>query len=1138
MHRGRLAPLALALAAALGLGSCGGDGAGTAQSSDAAAAETTAGCLPQQTRPDGTCCPPGHFFEYAQDSCARVGPPECAQSVLTDPTSCVPRWCPRWRDAAGEACAPAAEGCALQGEVCTAQELADGAGCEAGRFPGPDAAGGCLAAGWFPGSGLGPEGDGAPVPLPALPPLSESVPPGVPALVPLPALDDTFFCIDPTTGIRRFCSAEETGICRRAADGSLPDPDRCVLVGVPWASRVCPPGFAIDTGASGAKGGLPACRADPADCGLDLYGDATLTDDKALFVNAATGDDDAAGTRAAPLKTIAVALAQAATGATVAVAAGVYTEALTLSRPVRLAGRCAHLVKLAGPAGVPAVQVKGQTAPGEVSVRGLHVQGAGSGVYVLSGGQVLLQRLWIDKARAAGMLAWGGGVSVQAQSVLISGARAATPKGKFGHGVNVEGGAKVRLTDVRVSGCQTAGVSALGAGVSLDAVRLLVDGTLPRASDGLRGRGLMVTLGARLTLQGGWIVGNRMMGLFLDLEGAFARVSETRIEGNLSEKFTGMGGMAAMVTAGCRLELSDARLSGNQQAGVQLIGADATALAERLLVDGTLPRDLDAHRGWGIDVSNGARFSGSDLRVSGNTQQGLGAQGTGARIEATRLLVDGTWPEHTSGLFGRGLGATEGATLKLRQVRLTANRDVGLQIDGPKTVVSAEQLLIDHTLGRAHDDAFGFGLALQNGASLTVTEARLSNNHSVGALLTGDGVTAQASALLVDHTRPAANDGSAGRGIVVQSGAALTLQDSRVSANRDHGLLVDGPSTRLQAHRLVVDATGKQHSDGDFGHGVAVQSGANVTLVDGRLTANAGNGLTVSHPGSAVTATRLLVDQGLTGDGLGVRVQKGGHLRLADAWLRDNREEGLLVLSPQSVADVRNLLVERTTGQGTSPIGGRGVGVESGASLTLVGASLRDNREAAIRTHKAASVRLVGVEARATLAQGEGYFGTGIHFLDDTAPGSVVSCRVADNQSAGLLVVGSSAEVANCAFVRTGAAKLPGARSTGGDRAAPTVADGVILRLAHDVAVRDSVIADNPRAGVTLSDTQAAILRATVVSGGHFGVVTVDGQPAWLEGVLLHANQVNQSGGGVLALPPAPGLAQETAAGATSDAAQ
>ena len=896
-------PLAgLAVAAALAAAGCGSQAQATsAVPGDVSGnGSTTGACDPVQKRIDGTCCPAGAFFAFESGTCEAVGPPECAEVIFSDPDKCAPRWCWDWRTdpepGKGKACVRDELGCEIVGRLCTAAELVEGRGCLAGDFPASETPGDCVPAGVFPGSGVPADWDGTAETLPPVPPLEDSIPPGVPPLVALPDVEDMFFCVDEGTGESRFCTAEELKVCTRGADGALPDPKKCLYVGVPWASRYCPPGFVVDTAAVVAKGELPPCLPDPADCPAGEYAGAGAGDAD-VFVHGGKGNDGWPGTMSKPVRTIGKALALAPVGGNVVVAPGVYAESVVIDKPVSLRGHCAAEVRVAGVAGKAVVRVDGTAAAGgEAYVSGLRLGGPWFGVMVVGSLPVRLKRVFVVEATVAGVLVGGATASVQAGSLVVVGTRSRQGDLKFGRGMSVEQGAEVTLQDVRLSGNREVGLSVRGVGSILGAIRVLIDGTLPRQSDETGGRGVGVELGAQVALQ-------------------------------------------------------DVRLSRNRDAGLSLGDAGTTLSATRLLVDGTLPRKSDEKFGRGVGVELGAQVALQDVRLSGNRDAGLSLSDAGTKLGATRLLIDATLPRKSDEKFGWGMSVWEGGQMTLQDVRLSANRDLGCFVGGVNTTLSATRLLVDGTLPRQSDQTFGRGLNLQSGAQVALHDVRLSANRDVGVFVGGAGTTFSATRLLIDGTLPQQSDKRHGSGMNVNDGAQVALQDVRLSANRDFGLLVSDAGATLAATRLLIDGTLARQSNEAGGGAVVVQLGAQVALQDVRLSANRDIGLQVISAGATLGSTGLLVDGTLPRQsdlrfGRGLGVQDGAHLGLNGVRLVANHEAGLY--ESHSTLRATGLAVLATTAAASDQSGGFGIWLVGATHTAIVASAIKTSHAAAV----------------------------------------------------------------------------------------------------------------------------------------------------------------------------------------------
>ncbi len=852
-------------------------------------------CHAVQTKPDGSCCPAGQFFSSKTNTCERVGPPECAEVVFTAPEKCVPRWCWTWQDQGGKPCTAWTDGCDTAGRACTDAEILAGKGCPAGTFPESDKLGDCAPAGHFPGSGVPRDWDGDLKTLPPVPPLEDSIPPGVPPLTPLPAVDDTFFCRDGPNAEAHFCTEAEMQVCHRGPEGEMPDLEKCVYVGVPWPS-VCPPGFIVDEKVKVSPGLLPPCSPDPADCGDDEYGDAELQDGMGIvFVNSQKGNDAAKGTRKAPLKTIGKALKLASSGGTVAVAGGIYNESLAVTKPVAIRGRCAAMVSVEGKAGAPVLLVNGKAQDGEVVVSGVRFGGKGSGVQVVGGPKVQLERVMVAGVSEIGILVIGSGAVLDGESVVVVGTLPRLSDKAFGVGVQVTDGAQVTLQDSRLSANRELGLGVGGAGTLLSAHRLLVDGTLSQQSDKELGRGLHAENGAQVTLQ-------------------------------------------------------DARLSGNRELGLGVVGAGTTLEATRLLVDGTLSRESDKQFGRGMSVESGGHVTLQDGRLSANRESCIHVSGAGTTLGAIRLLIDGTLPQQSNNKAGRGMFVGDGAQVTLQDARLSANRELGL-FGGAGATLGAIRLLVDGTLPQESDKRGGWGMGLLDGCHVTLQDARLSANRDVGLFVSDDGTVLGATRLLVDGTLPQASDERGGLGVNVQNGAQVTLNDARLSTNLVLGLSVSDAGTTLGATRLLVDGTLPQKSDKQFGRGVNVQNRSLVTLQDTRLSANRGLGLYVSDAKTTLGAARLLVDGTLPQQsdkrfGRGVNVQNGANLQILAARLLGNQDAGLFALAGSM--DVIGVIIEATAPQDFDQTGGAGIWLSLGSNGSLVASALRSNHAIAL----------------------------------------------------------------------------------------------------------------------------------------------------------------------------------------------
>lgn len=915
--------------------------------------------------------------------------------------------------------------------------------------------------------------------MPAVPPLAgleTAIAPSIPAVTALPALEDTFFCRDAAGGAPRHCREEELKTCRRGPKGELPPETDCPMAGVPWASRVCPPGFLVQPSAADA---MAACLPDPAECGTDPYGDPTLVDGPTtVFVDQAAGDDKAPGTRAQPKKSIQQALYQAPSGGVVAVASGNYQESLTIVQSVQLRGRCAAKVTVSAPAPKMAVLVTVLFGGATVGLQGLRLTGPGGGVEVQGTVDLSLKRLAISGVRRAGILAYGQGVKLSLSAAVIEETAPFDSNLTQGAGAVVYGGVSASLMDVRLSGNRDHGVLIDGPGTAVEATRLLVDATAPRVSDNARGRGIGVSGGAHLALTQARLSANCDHGLHVEGLGSAATAKGLLIDGTRAQQSDLKWGRGASAQFGGQLELSAARLSGNRDVGLYAYASGSKVKAAGLLVDGTRVRASDLTGGKGVVAQAGGRLELADCRLTGNRDAGMLLDGSGAMADVSRLLIDGTRSLETSGEQGGGAQVQLGAKLTLQQGRMTANHLLGLLVQGAGASVQATGLIVDGTQGRELDGAAGYGVVVEGGGRLTLHDSRLSGNRAVGLFAIGLGSEVSATQLVVDGTRHQASDQILGRGIVVQDKAHLSLVDTRISGNRDLGLAV-GEAASAQATRLVVDGTMSLKADGSSGRGVGVGLGGHLDLQDARLSGNRGAGLTIVDKGSRCRATGLIVDGSLPQE--------------------DNGDFG------------------------------RGVEVQQGGSLELQGGHLVGNRELGLSAAEADVVRLVGTSIRDTAVNKVGWFGFGLLVGGPTGDAQVLSCALTGNRTAAAAFLLSSGSIRNSVISGTlGAAYTYEDGRRGKEQPEIIIADGVIVDTTTSVAIDGVLAMGNLRAGLFVRDAPGTVLTNSYVSGSLYGVVQVGQHAPVVDGCLLHGNTTNLSTSASLAAPPAPTLMGET----------
>ncbi len=495
----------------------------------------------------------------------------------------------------------------------------------------------------------------------------------------------------------------------------------------------CPPGLM-------AVPGETECRP-VMDCGEGTWGDLP-TDGTTEHVDGSYAGGNSDGSAAAPWTTIGEAVAAAAPGALVAVAAGSYVEDVSISgKPVRLWGRCPERVELVG-MGAELAAVDIRVGASGTEVGGIALLGAAAGLFLSGSEDVTFDRVWVHETAS--------------QGIHVEGALGPTS-------VSVVGSLVEQSNEI---GLFLAGSDALVEGT-------VVRATLPRASDQESGRGINIQLScfggvcdpttrANATLRGSLVEQNHDVGLFVTgsdvvVESTVVRVTLPQASDQRSGR--GINIQACGTQSGCDPTVrASATVRGslveqNHQFGLSIMGSDA--LVESTVVRANLPRASDQAFGRGISIQLSCSIedgcdptarANATLRgslVEQNHDVGLHVSGSDVLVEGT--VVRATLPQASDQTGGRGINIqlsciggvcdpTTRANATVRGSLVEQSHDVGLAVAASDTLV--EGTVVRATLPRLSDGFFGDGVAVFSAhdalASATITGALIADSPRAG----------------------------------------------------------------------------------------------------------------------------------------------------------------------------------------------------------------------------------------------------------------------------------------------------------------------------------------------------------------------------------------------------------------------
>jgi hypothetical protein len=833
----------------------------------------------------------------------------------------------------------------------TPASAADGtaAACGAGEIPGP--LGGCVAVGVpacaerFVGS------DGV-----CRPRLADC-PPGS-----IPKFDEGCVPVGIQGCAEVFRAAD--GLCRPRSDacppGTIPKFDEgCVPVGVPVCAAEfagedgfchpsldgCPPdAFPVPSEGCVALGGAERCGG--------AWGGLPDGPDT-LYVHPVSGQDAAPGTRAAPLRTIAEAVARAPSGGRVVLGAGTYDEPVELTRDLEVVGICAPLVTVQGgqdtPSGRAIVWAHG---PVTASVRDVRLFGGGIGVLASGGATVAVEGVHVERARGDGVRAEGEDTAVRVRGCLVE---QTLPSQSAAYGVRALSGATVDVQRSALCAHRTSGARARGAGSTVSLHDTTVEGTWTIWAGCSAGYGALASDRGAVILSGVVVRGHRTVGVGAIGPGSRATVTDSQLgpAPPPGEVRCGMGG--ALAVDGGHLTADRSAVLGCQGWGLGGSGAGTRLDVTAALVRGTesvaFPGNLLS--GGGLWAESGASANIRDAAFVANRVVGVGATGPASRVELAASLVEGTLPEPRAGSLGNGLLIALGAQGILTGCAIVANREAGVLANLAGAELTAEHNLVAGTLTREGARDFGFGVSVQDGAVAVLRHNAVVSNTEIGVYVTGAGARLASVGDLVQDTRSALGAWH-GVGFLVGLGARAELADDVAAHNEAGGLHVAGGE--LLADGVLVEGLAAERTGGGEGVRVLMGGRARVTrlVVGGARAAGllaAGGGARLEVERSLVEDTVPASESGQLGFGAGAYL--GADLALDRCLVRRSHVAGIWISGAQ--ATVRDSLVAETAeGSYATPGGEPRVGVgdgllaTAGAALAVQGTVLRDSARAGL----------------------------------------------------------------------------------------------------------------------------------------------------------------------------------------------
>jgi hypothetical protein len=453
--------------------------------------------------------------------------------------------------------------------------------------------------------------------------------------------------------------------------------------------------------------------------------------------------------------------------------------------------------------------------------------------------------------------------------------------------------------------------------------------------------GGVAVFGGSADLSGLVLEDNVLVGLTVSNAGATATLRDSVIRGTRASP--GGTAVAAIAQKQGTLLLEEVALSGNEYLAAAATSPDAGLALRRSVVRDTFPLTQGpaaGKSGIGAYVSNNAWLLIEESALLNNTSGGVLASTSGGIAPGSATVRRSTVRDtRASPAFenqGRGVEASNGASVTVEDCTMSGNAEYEVLV----TKAAHAFLSYSTTVGAADAAvAGGPGLLVSNDAQAEATSMAFVRPHLVSVEAEKGGRLSLTGSLVTDVvlTPAAVATGSAGLGVVVRTGAALTLVDSVVRRTVGVGLLVDASSATL-AQSLVQQTLPLGL---DFGRAVSVQSQAQFTATGSAFKDSREISVFAFDPGSQVALTDCSVEDTVADGhgriGYGVVALTGATLTLTGSTVTGSAGVGV-------VADEASVLAW------SSFISWNGVGVHAQGGSQVV------NAEAATLTPNALAV--------------------------------------------------------------------------------------------------------------------------------------------------------------------------------------
>lgn len=651
-------------------------------------------------------------------------------------------------------------------------------------------------------------------------------------------------------------------------------------------------------------------------------------------------------------------------------------------------------------------------------VRDGQVNGDGAGGYGLQlgyGSSADFTRGWLDGNTAMGLGVFNAGTSAIVRGTVIRGTRQ-NDLGDSGSGVEASQGAELLLSGCLLDDNTKAGIATTDAGTIVTVAGTVIRRTKLAAS-GTLGTGIGAETGTRVFATHTLLEENDMTGIAAGYQGTEVELEACTIRNTRSLPDDGLYGVGFQATNGAAGVLKSSLVEDNVTMGIMTADEGSSIVVENSVVRKTTA-DGNGEFGMGLQATYGASLTVRKSVAEANTFRGILVDGANSKALLEDVILRATALNPT-GTMGSGGVVQGGGALILKRCLVEDNTGVGIGALDPESSLTLFQSVVRETAHLGIDKG-GRGLQASQGATLLLDESLVEKNHGAGLIVFGEGTSVDVTDTVFRDMLPDAA-GEFGRGIELQGGSSVKITASLFSHNRELALFAVHEGTTLAVHRTVIRDT-QPNASAFFGRGVEAQSGAHVELVDSLLDRQVTAGLFMRDEGTHATVVGSVLRNTEAGEaqetGRGIEVLEGATLALRRSLLEANSSAALLVGGKGSAAEVTGCIVRGTR---TIYEGQEGIGLAAidEGHLSVHDCLVEGNTTAGLAAvHGAATLSVDGTAVSGTAggggrADGEYQsYGDGL-FVGESATAEVTDSIFADNDRCGLYYHQASGSIRN-----------------------------------------------------------------------------------------------------------------------------